>query len=313
MRSPAKVFSAAVIGIKAKLIEVEVDTAVGLSSFSIVGLADKAVKESKERISSAIRNFGASPPNKQNRRVTVNLAPADIPKAGSAYDLAIAIGYLIASEQMSPFSFSDNVLAGELALDGSVRSISGALPIVKEAARHRRKEVLLPRENAKEAAPVGAIRIIPVDRLQDAVEYLEQKKTILPQPKTKLEDFLSDVHYPFSIVDVHGQENAKRALEIAAAGGHNLLMLGSPGVGKTMLAKSMPSILPPMNEEEVIEVTEIYSSCGLNADEPIVVHRPMRAPHHTASPSAIIGGGTNPRAGEISLAHRGVLFMDELP
>ena len=313
MKSIAKTYSAAVFGITAEPITIEVDISVGLSSFSIVGLADKSVKESKERLASALKNIGVSPPNKQNRRVTVNLAPADVPKAGSGYDLPIAIAYLMASGQMEARPLESLYLFGELSLDGKIRPISGALAAATLAREKGIAEIIVPKENAPEAAIVAGISVIGLETLDEVVRHIEGTHVAEPHPKTNIEERIEHTSYEFSLVDVQGHDHAKRALEIAAAGGHNILFVGPPGTGKTMLAKSLPSILPPLTESEAIEVTKIFSSCGLTGSEPVITRRPFRAPHHNASTPAIIGGGTNPRPGEISLAHRGVLFCDELP
>lgn len=317
MAGISKIFSAEVDGIDAKLIEVETDVNVGLHSFTIVGLADKAVSEAKERVNSALKNVGVKPPSKENRRIVVNLAPADIKKAGSQYDLAIAVGYLMATEQIKEFDGQDKIFAGELALDGRLRPVSGILSIARLAKEKKFKFVFVPTANAAEAAMVGGIKVVPVDSLQQAMEYLEERRPLAIQPKTELGDSsISSVELGAGHIDISeikGQDNAKRALMIAAAGGHNLMMSGSPGAGKTMMAQAINSILPPMDIEEIIEVTQIYSAAGLLGDRAFISRRPFRAPHHTASPVAIIGGGQNPRPGEISLSHRGVLFLDELP
>ncbi|MFN7088406.1 MAG: YifB family Mg chelatase-like AAA ATPase [Candidatus Paceibacteria bacterium] len=312
---PAKVFSAATIGIDAIPIEVEVDVSGGLHAFHIVGLADKAVEESKERVSSAIKNSGAKPPIKYNRRITVNLAPADIKKEGAGYDLAIAVGFLLASGQLFPFDCSKKIFLGELSLDGKVRRVSGILPIIEMAIHRGFKEAYVPKANLFEINFFKNIEIIPISSLEELVGYLEGKIEIPKFKRISLESMLnapSGEH--FDMAEIAGQEVAKRALEIAAAGGHNVLFYGPPGTGKTLLAKALPGILPRLEPEEAIEVTKIYSVAGLlNEAEPIIKRRPFRAPHHSASSVAIIGGGTNPKPGEVSLAHRGVLFLDEFP
>ena len=317
MSGISKIFSAEVDGIDAKLIEVETDVNVGLHSFTIVGLADKAVSEAKERVNSALKNIGVKPPSKENRRIVVNLAPADVKKAGSQYDLAIAVGYMIATEQIKEFDGRDKIFAGELALDGRLRPVSGILSVARLAKDRGFKYVFVPTANAAEAAMVNGIKVVPVNSLGQAMEYLEERQPLVVQPITDLDNLnISNIDLLTAYIDISeikGQASAKRALMIAAAGGHNLMMSGSPGAGKTMMAQAISSILPPMNLEEIIEVTQIYSAAGMLADRPFISRRPFRAPHHTASPVAVIGGGQNPRPGEISLAHRGVLFLDELP
>src|SRR3989344_4258623 len=317
MSGISKIFSAEVDGIDAKLIEVETDVNVGLHSFTIVGLADKAVSEAKERVNSALKNIGVKPPSKENRRIVVNLAPADVKKAGSQYDLAIAVGYMIATEQIKEFDGRDKIFAGELALDGRLRPVSGILSVARLAKDRGFKYVFVPTANAAEAAMVNGIKVVPVNSLGQAMEYLEERQPLVVQPITDLDNLnISNIDLLTAYIDISeikGQASAKRALMIAAAGGHNLMMSGSPGAGKTMMVQAISSILPPMNLEEIIEVTQIYSAAGMLADRPFISRRPFRAPHHTASPVAVIGGGQNPRPGEISLAHRGVLFLDELP
>ncbi len=282
-----------------------------MHSFTIVGLADKALSEAKERVNSSLKNIGVKAPNKENRKIVVNLAPADIKKAGSQYDLAIALGYLIASQQIREFDSEKKIFVGELSLAGMLRPVNGALSIARLAKKLGYREVFLPKENAAEAAIVPGVTIYPVGHLEDLIKHLEEKAAIAPQSETRI-DFKQAGEFP-DFSEIKGQEHAKRALTIAAAGGHNLIMVGPPGTGKTMLAQALNSILPPPALDEVIEMTQIYSAAGVLGDRPYVNFRPFRAPHHSASPVSVVGGGQNPKPGEISLAHRGVLFLDELP
>jgi len=310
----SKIYSAELDGIDARLIEVETDVNVGLHSFTIVGLADKALSEAKERVNSALKNIGVKPPTKENRRIVVNLAPADFKKTGSQYDLAIALGYLVATQQIKEFSTDDKIFAGELALDGRLRPINGVLNMARLAKKSGFKYLFLPKQNAAEAAMIDCIKVIPLESLLQAIDCLEGRLPIAPQPPTELFSSLGDSagqNY-IDLAEIKGQEHAKRALMIAAAGGHNILMTGSPGTGKTMLAQGLNSIMPPLTIQEIIEITQIYSAAGLLGDRPFINRRPFRAPHHTASLPAIVGGGQTPRPGEISLAHYGVLFLDEL-
>lgn len=307
----SKVFTADLEGINSRIIEVEVDINIGLSSFTLVGLADKAVSEAKERVSSALKNTGIKPPTRENRKVTVNLAPADIKKAGSQFDVAIALGYLLASDQIKKFESGNKIFVGELALDGGIRPIAGALNICSMAAVKGYKEVFIPQANIPEVAYLSGIDIYPVKSLRQLMDHLEGRIKIIPLYP---EEFIPKKSITqVDISEIKGQEAAKRALSIAAAGGHNIFMSGPPGAGKTMLAQSLISILPDISFEEALETTQIYSSAGMLFGLPFLSPRQFRAPHHSASLVSIVGGGANPKPGEISLAHRGILFLDELP
>lgn len=302
----AKIYSASVLGLDAMLVEVEVDISQGLPSFTIVGLPDKAIEESKERVRSAIRNSRIQFPV---HRLTVNLAPADLKKEGPSYDLPIAIGVLTADEKIP--KIAEKVLfCGELALDGSLRHINGVLPMVMMARELGFSKVYLPDLNKDEASIVSGIEIVPVENLRQLIFHLKKEKNLpVYYQKFKVE---APEKYENDMADIKGQEQAKRAIEIAAAGGHNLLMNGPPGSGKTLIAKTIPSILPQLSRDEILEVTKIYSVAGLlPINKPLVGVRPFRSPHHTASNIALVGGGAFPRPGEITLSHRGVLFMDE--
>ena len=306
----AQVDSSAILGIDAYVVRVEVDISSSVPMFTIVGLPDAAVQESRERVRSAIKNTGLDFPL---RRITINLAPADIKKQGPAFDLPIAVGILAATGQVQSEAIAGGMFVGELALDGAVSPVSGVLPMAIKARADKRPFLVVPAANAQEAAIVGDVNVYGVRTLADVVVLLndfEAQTPLTADPEALLQTVSSD---DLDFCEVKGQEHVKRALEVAAAGGHNILLLGPPGSGKTMLARRVPSILPPLSLEESLDVTKIYSVGGLLGTTALVTKRPFRAPHHSVSNAALAGGGSVPRPGEVSLSHNGILFLDELP
>jgi magnesium chelatase family protein len=305
----AKTLAAQPVGSLAQLVTVEADLTRGLHNFSVVGLADKAVEEARDRVSAAIRHSGYKPPKQQNKRIVLSLSPADLKKEGSHYDLALALAYLIAAGEV-PALAEEMLFIGELALDGTLRSVRGALPQVLAAKRHGTKIIFVPPENAREALLAEGVALYAPKSLAELLRHLKGEKML---PRLVRDRRIASTPLTLDLSDVKGQESAKRALEIAAAGRHNIVFYGPPGTGKTMLARALAGILPPLTDDDMLEVTAIHSTAGLLADGEAVHWPPFRAPHHSLSHVAMVGGGAFPKAGEVTLAHKGVLFLDEFP
>lgn len=305
----SKVYSAQTLFLKAHTVAIEVDISNGLHAFSIVGLGDKSIEEARDRISAAIKNSGFVSPKSRNQKVVISLAPADVRKEGTGFDVGMAIGYLLSSEAID-FDPVGKLFLGELSLDGELRKIRGVLPIITHAKEQGYKEIYLPLQNVEEAALISGVHIFGAKTLTEIIEHLQMTGKITPATEAKIVHKLDE--YSIDFRDIKGQESAKRGLEIAAAGGHNIALYGPPGTGKTMLAKAFSGILPPLSFEEMLEITSIHSVAGI-LKEHVVTNPPFRSPHHTSSYTSITGGGAYPKPGEVTLAHRGVLFLDELP
>ncbi len=316
----SKVYAAQPTLLGANIVSVEVDVSNGLHSFNVVGLPDKAVEEARDRVSAAIKNTGFKPPKSKNEKITISLAPADLKKEGPLFDVSIALSYLKSSDEID-FNVEGKIFLGELSLDGSLRGVRGVLPIAREAKKRGYSEIFVPKENAEEAVLIDGLIVYGVETLREIIDHLQSEgsnadngqiknKKIIPAVKNKREKPATT--NTLDLRDIRGQENAKRGLEIAAAGGHNIAFYGPPGTGKTLLARALAGILPELDQEESLEVTSIHSVAGL-LRESIITSAPFRSPHHTASYVSIVGGGTTPKPGEVTLAHRGILFMDEFP